>query len=66
MTNKKYRWHADIKPENILRIGNKFKLADLGESRIQLVTSDSDPFEIVPGGTISYGSSARISYTYFY
>ncbi|KAH7134990.1 hypothetical protein B0J11DRAFT_148979 [Dendryphion nanum] len=46
--------HADIKPDNILRIGNKWKLADFGFSDFVLAEGDKPPTFKVAGGTATY------------
>jgi len=48
------RWHADIKPDNILFVQGKFKLADPGFVKFVKKT-DKDPRERVLGGTETYG-----------
>lgn len=50
------RWHGDIKPENILRVKDRFKLADHGEARIQLATGSERPKTKI-GGTRTYCTS---------
>jgi serine/threonine protein kinase len=50
------RWHGDVKPENILRVQERFKLADPGEARIFLAqTEDGQSRAPVTGGTRTYG-----------
>lgn len=59
----KYRWHGDIKPENILDVQGRFKLADPGEACVKTVRkgfteprgSDETPRIQVSGGTVSFG-----------
>lgn len=53
------RWHCDIKPENILRTGGRFKLADFGETRILRSDPDEQPQAIITGGTMTYGKVYR-------
>jgi len=58
-----YRWHQDVKPENILIVSNKaeqvhewhFKLADLGISHFKL--NSSTPYSAASDtyGTRTYG-----------
>ncbi|OHE90942.1 hypothetical protein CORC01_13751 [Colletotrichum orchidophilum] len=56
-------WHADIKPENILRVGNRFKLADLGEAYIKLSNADNRRQGArVTGGTRTYGAPEKAAY----
>ncbi len=53
------RWHADIKPDNILEIEGKFKLADPGFARFlekDKGKSNSDPRANMSGGTYSFGT----------
>jgi serine/threonine protein kinase len=51
------RWHADIKPDNILIVQGKFKLADPGFATfIRANKSDPDPKTILLGGTTTYGT----------
>lgn len=60
----KYRWHGDIKPENILDVQGRFKLADPGEACVVTVPKDPTgprdsekiPRTQVPGGTVSFGT----------
>lgn len=59
-----HRWHGDIKPENILDVQGRFKLADPGEACVETVSKDPNAYrdieEIprtqVPGGTVSFGT----------
>jgi serine/threonine protein kinase len=46
-------WHADIKPDNILIVKGKFKLADPGFARFEKKSSRDST--IIPGGTTTYG-----------
>ncbi|KXH27073.1 hypothetical protein CSAL01_09084 [Colletotrichum salicis] len=56
-------WHADIKPENILRVDNRFKLADPGEAYIQLSNADNRrQVARVTGGTRTYGAPEKAAY----
>jgi hypothetical protein len=48
------RWHADIKPDNILVVHGEFKLADPGFARF-VKKSDREPEEFMLGGTVTYG-----------
>jgi serine/threonine protein kinase len=50
----RYSWHADIKPDNILIVQGKFKLADPGFVKFVKSTGGT-PRELLPGGTESYG-----------
>ncbi|KAK0634030.1 kinase-like domain-containing protein [Immersiella caudata] len=57
-------WHGDIKPENILRVGDHFKLADPGESWIQLASEDGKRLSKaeVYGGTRTYAAPEKASW----
>ena len=48
------RWHADIKPDNILNIQGKFKLADPGFAKF-VVKSKAEALEVIMGGTMTFG-----------
>ncbi|OQV04540.1 Protein kinase domain-containing protein isoform 1 [Cladophialophora immunda] len=52
--HKYYGWHADIKPDNILIVQEKFKLADPGFARFEKQT-DKDRVTIA-GGTETYSA----------
>lgn len=57
-SSNKDRWHADIKPENILEIGGRFKLADPGFAKFvekDKGKSNADPIASMSGGTYSFG-----------
>jgi serine/threonine protein kinase len=51
------RWHADIKPDNILSVQGKFKLADPGFAKFVRKT-ENVPCISVHGGTETYGNSS--------
>jgi hypothetical protein len=53
-----FRWHSDIKPENILEIQGEFKLADPGFAKFleKVKRSDSDPMANLSGGTHTFGT----------
>lgn len=56
-----FRWHGDIKPENILRVNGVFKLADHGEARYEVATNSEYVARTnVSGGTRTYGKSRFI------
>ncbi|KAI0864786.1 hypothetical protein F4860DRAFT_500983 [Xylaria cubensis] len=60
-----YLWHGDIKPENILDVRGRFKLADPGEARAKIVTeppSGEMPKIPVPGGTRSFAAPEKFTY----
>jgi serine/threonine protein kinase len=50
--------HGDIKPENILRVADRFKLADLGEGRMDISTPSSDLIAGL-GGTTTYAAPEK-------
>lgn len=53
-----HRWLADVKPENILRVGARFKLADPGEARFVIAQNTAGPSgTVIAGGTRTYGKS---------
>ncbi|KAL8946445.1 MAG: hypothetical protein Q9222_007160 [Ikaeria aurantiellina] len=54
-----YGWHADIKPDNILSIQGKFKLADPGFARFKRKEVNCNPEEFLLGGTETYGAPER-------
>jgi hypothetical protein len=52
-------WHADIKPENIIVVRGKYKLADPGFARFKKAAqgkSAAPPQILVHGGTDTYGT----------
>jgi thiamine kinase-like enzyme len=52
------RWHADIKPNNILLVNGRFKLADFGYSAFTPVAKTKSgmvPTDYIHGFTDSYG-----------
>jgi hypothetical protein len=54
------RWHADIKPDNILLVNGRFKLADFGASAFDPVAktkSGTVPTKYIHGFTDTYGIS---------
>ena len=56
------RWHADIKPDNILLVQDKFKLADPGFMKFVLDQSGSTREaveEVIEGGTRTYGMYSK-------
>lgn len=52
-------WHADIKPDNILTVQGRFKLADPGFVKF-VRKSGQDPEEVLLGGTATYGAPERL------
>ncbi|KAH7324079.1 kinase-like domain-containing protein [Rhexocercosporidium sp. MPI-PUGE-AT-0058] len=50
-----YGWHADIKPDNILSVHGKFKLADPGFAHFVRKTDDVPMGEVL-GGTETFGA----------
>jgi serine/threonine protein kinase len=56
-----FSWHADIKPDNILRVLGEFKLADFGFSRFTPKNGKtSTPTEYIVGGTNTYGKNRHL------
>ena len=53
--SNKYRWHADIKPDNILSVQGKFKLCDPGFAKF-IDKTDEDPIVHLDGGTETFGN----------
>lgn len=51
-----FRWHADLKPDNIVRVHGEFKLADFGFAKFTRKQADKLPSEHMRGGTDSYGN----------
>lgn len=53
------RWHCDLKPDNILRVDDEFKLADFGFAKFKPKYPDGAPPEelitLITGGTETYG-----------
>jgi serine/threonine protein kinase len=62
---KKYSWHGDIKPDNILLVKGRYKLADFGFTKFAPVAhgkSSSVPTQYLDGFTDSYGKLSDKSY----
>ncbi|KAI0868469.1 hypothetical protein GGS24DRAFT_513378 [Hypoxylon argillaceum] len=59
-----YLWHGDIKPENILDVKGRFKLADPGEARVKVfaLPPAEAPKIQVPGGTRSFAAPEKFTY----
>ncbi|KAI1339834.1 hypothetical protein F5Y15DRAFT_415753 [Xylariaceae sp. FL0016] len=56
-------WHGDIKPENILRVQERFKLADPGEAQIKLAPNDDEHARtVVTGGTRTYAAPEKAAF----
>ncbi|KAK2056910.1 hypothetical protein LY76DRAFT_517425 [Colletotrichum caudatum] len=56
-------WHGDIKPENILRVNGRFKLADPGEARMRLKSiGTGDQKTKATGGTRTYAEPEKFAY----
>ncbi|EFQ30215.1 uncharacterized protein GLRG_05359 [Colletotrichum graminicola M1.001] len=57
-------WHGDIKPENILRVNDRFKLADPGEARMRLksIGTTGDQRTRATGGTRTYADPEKAAY----
>jgi hypothetical protein len=53
-----FKWHSDIKPENILEIQGEFKLADPGFDKFleKVKRPDSDLMANLSGGTHTFGT----------
>ncbi|KAK2044196.1 hypothetical protein LZ31DRAFT_566008 [Colletotrichum somersetense] len=63
--NQQYlTWHGDIKPENILRVNDRFKLADPGEARMRLksIGTTGDQRTRATGGTRTYADPEKAAY----
>ncbi|KFZ05322.1 hypothetical protein V501_08467 [Pseudogymnoascus sp. VKM F-4519 (FW-2642)] len=53
-------WHADIKPDNILIVQGKFKLADPGFATfVKKKNTETEPKKVVAGGTETYSAPER-------
>ncbi|KAL2874726.1 hypothetical protein SGCOL_010100 [Colletotrichum sp. CLE4] len=59
-----WTWHGDIKPENILRVNDRFKLADPGEASMLLKNSGTPylPPSRSLGGTRTYAAPEKTAY----
>ncbi|KAK1579742.1 uncharacterized protein LY79DRAFT_334052 [Colletotrichum navitas] len=57
-------WHGDIKPENILRVNDRFKLADPGEASMRLKSTGTtgDQRTRATGGTRTYADPEKAAY----
>ncbi|KUJ16335.1 uncharacterized protein LY89DRAFT_719074 [Mollisia scopiformis] len=54
------RWHADIKPSNVLEIDGEFKLADPGFAIFQKKIGNARPTAELTGGTKTYSAPEQI------
>lgn len=55
----RYRWHGDVKPENIVSVHGFFKLADPGESIMLRAADLTGSHRVALGGrTMTYGTSS--------
>ncbi|KAK8107550.1 uncharacterized protein PG998_009563, partial [Apiospora kogelbergensis] len=53
-------WHADLKPDNILRVHGEFKLVDLGFAKFRMKDETGvEPKTILTGLTETYGKGLR-------
>lgn len=51
------RWHGDVKPDNILRVHGKYKLADFGFAEFEEDKGNpKDLYTNLIGGTRTYGT----------
>ncbi|OQU97590.1 Protein kinase domain-containing protein isoform 2 [Cladophialophora immunda] len=55
-THEFYGWHADVKPDNILRVNGEYKLVDFGFTKFIKKESQAIPMEYMNGGTQTYGA----------
>ena len=53
-----HRWHADIKPDNVLYVNGQFKLADPGFAIFVDKKDGLEPEALFKGGTETYGGSS--------
>ncbi|KAK4449664.1 hypothetical protein QBC34DRAFT_87472 [Podospora aff. communis PSN243] len=54
-------WHADLKPDNILRVGNTWRLADIGFAKFRLNLGRKLGKADFVGGTVTYGAPETLS-----
>ncbi|KAF1979436.1 hypothetical protein BU23DRAFT_154737 [Bimuria novae-zelandiae CBS 107.79] len=54
-------WHNDIKPENVIVVNGKYKLADPGFAKFQKILEENAPLPtiIAHGGTATYAAPER-------
>ncbi|KAI0425763.1 hypothetical protein F5Y09DRAFT_88912 [Xylaria sp. FL1042] len=60
-----YLWHGDIKPENILDVKGRFKLADPGEAQVKTISGSLNgevPKVQALGGTRSFAAPEKFRY----
>ncbi|OAP62701.1 hypothetical protein AYL99_01928 [Fonsecaea erecta] len=55
-TQEFHGWHADVKPDNILRVHGEFKLVDFGFTKFKKKGNQATPREYMVGGTQTYGA----------
>lgn len=59
-TDEPFRWHGDIKPDNILRVQGKYKLADFGFAKFER-EREGNTKTYMDGGTRTYGMNLTVS-----
>ncbi|GKT64396.1 serine/threonine protein kinase [Colletotrichum tofieldiae] len=51
-------WHGDIKPDNILRVRDEFKLADFGFTKFEKNEQGKPKSTVMLGGTLAYDTKS--------